>query len=448
MAHTHNVTDTDARFTIDPITRAITKVESPKVSLIVGDHNSERFSFDMPRYIEGHDMHLCNVVRVHYMNSSNTSKVEQSVGVYEVNDFGVLSTDDTKVGFTWLISNNATKYVGKLAFTIQFACMTGHRVDYSWQTGVYSAMSISDGINGSEIVFDEYADILQQWWLKIYASSELPIKIYTGDEFAALNGNTESQVLYLLEDDPTLENIADHETRISDNTRNITDHETRITDHETRITDHETRITDHETRISGNTRNITDHETRISDNTRDIADHETRIRDNTRDIADHETRISASSTKLLSHDIFIGDNKNDITSLQTYKDTFLGQQNYTPLRYKNSKVDPSTEINQTFAGGLWLFNVSLLGGCSVSVIMDTIDEYSSVFYLNTEYDNSTEVKFIPFAIKLTRGTDQGNINASLISYRYDSELNCFVESYIDYGYYIYGRPFAFQNPRG
>lgn len=205
MAHTHVVTDSDAHFIIDPITRAIKKEESAKVSLIVGDHNSERFSFELPRYIEGHDMSLCNVVRVHYINTSSSKTELQNVGVYEVDDFGVMTDDDTKMGLSWLISNNVTKYVGKLAFTIQFACMTGYRVDYSWQTGVYSSMSISEGINGSEIVFDEYADILRIWWERLYATSTLPIEVYTQEQFKEIE--TKEGVLYLLEDDPTLDAI-------------------------------------------------------------------------------------------------------------------------------------------------------------------------------------------------------------------------------------------------
>lgn len=207
MAHTHDVVDSDARFSIDPITRAIKKEESAKVSLIVGDHNSERFSFELPRYIEGHDMSLCNVVRVHYMNTDSSRPERQSVGVYEVDDFGILSTDDSKMGLSWLLSNKVTTYVGKLAFTVQFACMTGFKVEYSWQSGIYSAMTVSDGINGSEIVFDEYADILQQWWERLYASSELPIEIMPYEDFEALGGDTKHGMLYMLLDDPSVEDL-------------------------------------------------------------------------------------------------------------------------------------------------------------------------------------------------------------------------------------------------
>jgi hypothetical protein len=45
MAHGHNVQDTDSRFIINPITRAIRNESSKKVSMIQLDHNSERFTF-------------------------------------------------------------------------------------------------------------------------------------------------------------------------------------------------------------------------------------------------------------------------------------------------------------------------------------------------------------------------------------------------------------------
>ena len=138
MAHQHNVVDNDIRFTINPITRAITRADPKKSSLVVGDHNSERFTFEIPKMVEGHDMTLCNVVRVHYLNTSSDNKSIQSLGVYEVEDFGVDPDDETIMKFSWLISRKATEYAGPLSFTIQFACMTGFKIDYTWQTGIFS----------------------------------------------------------------------------------------------------------------------------------------------------------------------------------------------------------------------------------------------------------------------------------------------------------------------
>ena len=48
MAHIHSVYDNDTHFKIDPATRQISN-ESGKVVLMQNDHNSERFTFEIPR---------------------------------------------------------------------------------------------------------------------------------------------------------------------------------------------------------------------------------------------------------------------------------------------------------------------------------------------------------------------------------------------------------------
>ena len=111
MAHIHEVIESDKCFTIDQITRAIINdAGNKKTQLIQNDHNSERFAFQLPRYIEGHDMSLSNKVEVHYIHLDQSSN-EKIVGVYEVTDLA-LSEDNESVLLSWLISNNATKYVG------------------------------------------------------------------------------------------------------------------------------------------------------------------------------------------------------------------------------------------------------------------------------------------------------------------------------------------------
>lgn len=68
MNHKHMVFDTDEKFIIDSATRAITNSREKPFQLIQHDHNSEKFSFVCDRYVEGHDMSLCNKVEIHYDN--------------------------------------------------------------------------------------------------------------------------------------------------------------------------------------------------------------------------------------------------------------------------------------------------------------------------------------------------------------------------------------------
>ena len=65
--HEHPVVDSDQRYVIDPATRNISNV-SGKNSIVQYDHDSEQFTFEIPRFVDGHDMSLCNATKVHYLN--------------------------------------------------------------------------------------------------------------------------------------------------------------------------------------------------------------------------------------------------------------------------------------------------------------------------------------------------------------------------------------------
>lgn len=202
----HDVVDSDVRFAIDPITRAISNKEHGKLMLVKGDHNSERFTFEIPRHVEGHDISLCNVVRIHYINTDAKSRLT-SVDIYEPDDLCVCEDDEDLVTFTWLISRNATVYAGSLAFTIEFQCVRDGDVLYAWHTGINNTISICDGISNSKSIVGNYSDILTNWWQRFYGDSTLPIEVHTMESFEALNGDTKENTLYLLEDDPTLDEL-------------------------------------------------------------------------------------------------------------------------------------------------------------------------------------------------------------------------------------------------
>lgn len=162
MAHTHMVSDRNARFVINSVTRSIITPKASTKVLMQNDHNSEIFSFEMDRTIEGHDMSECNKVEIHYTNRDTTSR-SASEGVYEVLDFKVSETDDTKVTFSWLVSGNVTKYAGPLAFLVLFACTDGEEITYRWYTGINDDFSITTGMNHEAIVVEACPDILGQW---------------------------------------------------------------------------------------------------------------------------------------------------------------------------------------------------------------------------------------------------------------------------------------------
>ncbi len=162
MAHLHSIHDTDARFTIVPATRTIKNELSKKTTLIQNDHRSERFTFECPRYIEGHDMAECNKVEIHYINVDSQTK-ETVSGLYEVDDLAVCSEDEAKVVCSWLITQNATAHAGALSFLVRFACVADKVVEYAWHTAPYTGVYVTAGIDASGMFESEYVDVIEQW---------------------------------------------------------------------------------------------------------------------------------------------------------------------------------------------------------------------------------------------------------------------------------------------
>ena len=162
MPHSHQIYDSDKHFIIDPITRNITN-NSSKLTIMQYDHNSERFTFEIPRVIEGHDMSLSDVVRVHFINIGSI-KTNTNSGVYEVDDVEVSSDNPDIITFSWLISGAATKYNGSLHFAIRFYCLSDEsEIEYSWGTNIYSEIKVSNTLDNSETIVEDYVDVLEKW---------------------------------------------------------------------------------------------------------------------------------------------------------------------------------------------------------------------------------------------------------------------------------------------
>lgn len=163
MGHLHSVYDTDPHFQIKPDTREIINQSETKTKIMQYDHNSERFTFEIPRLVDGHDMTLCNRVEVHYINIDASTKETYS-DVYEAEDVQVSPESEDVVIFSWLISQNATKFAGNLNFLVRFVCTDeSATVVYAWNTDIFKAITVSNGIYNSETAITQYTDILEQW---------------------------------------------------------------------------------------------------------------------------------------------------------------------------------------------------------------------------------------------------------------------------------------------
>lgn len=167
MSHDHKLVDSDSRFIIDPVTRSIT-TENKKMRLMRGDHNFERYTFEIPQYIDGHDMSLCNDIRINYENISSAKRTDISTGPYKVDD---ARSYDGKVVFSWLLSGKTTEYAGTLQFSVSFRCLTGSTVEYAWSTDNFKGITVSDVVsNSSEGVVETYNDVLAEWEEKLFGA--------------------------------------------------------------------------------------------------------------------------------------------------------------------------------------------------------------------------------------------------------------------------------------
>lgn len=178
MSHNNKIIDKDPCFEVDAITRAIRNVSTTKTTLMQFDHNSERFSFTLPRFIEGHDMMECTKAEVHYLNVD-------APGLYEIDDLAIDETDENKLKCTWLISQNATLKSGSLTFKLRFACVAEDgSIEYEWNTGIHQGITITKGMNNAEVIVEQSVDVLEKW------KSSLPgRKTETGEIFNDYENN-------------------------------------------------------------------------------------------------------------------------------------------------------------------------------------------------------------------------------------------------------------------
>lgn len=203
VIHKHPVYDTDLHLIIDPITRSV-KNESGKTVIMQNDHDSERFTFEIPRYVDGHDMSLCNVVQVHYINIDSSNKSNQNADIYSIVDIQVSPESEEVVIGSWLISKNATLYAGSLNFIFRFACVDEEtsEITYQWFSDVSSDLKVSKGIYNIEVLTgDNNSDILEAWKQEVINSAREESKIITNEIISML--------------DEVNKNIADYEERMS-----------------------------------------------------------------------------------------------------------------------------------------------------------------------------------------------------------------------------------------
>lgn len=194
--HTHPVPDTDTYFIIDPITRKIENTTRKKTVIMQYDHNSERFTFELPRYVDGHDMLECTSITIN-VDNIEAEGVEFNSDAPDLTDIRVHPNDPEKVITSWLISRNSTQLAGRLSFHIEFKCVDSDgNVVYEWATDTFEDITIKARKKNGETAVIDHSDLLEQWRAKIFGAGDSVIANIASEgeaQIAAVKAESETQ---------------------------------------------------------------------------------------------------------------------------------------------------------------------------------------------------------------------------------------------------------------
>ncbi len=141
--------------------RKITVPEGLRRIAVQYDHRVETVTFDCPRYWDGLDMSTM-VVLINYRLANG------EIGCYPADNVTVDETDDTIMHFDWTVTRNVTPVNGKLSFLV---CVKktdeDGDVDNHWNSELCSDMYISEGLECTEHIEEEYPDLISSMLLSL-----------------------------------------------------------------------------------------------------------------------------------------------------------------------------------------------------------------------------------------------------------------------------------------
>lgn len=161
----------DSYLIIDPATRTMSNKVGDENVVMQFDHDSESIIFELPRYVNGNDMLLCNSVVVHWNNIEEGTKRENA-SVSDIYDLRINPEDGSTVICSWKISRQAVQYAGILSILVQYKRVESGVTTYEWHTDAYSNIIVKPGRNNSVMAISEYTDILEQWRERIFGSKD------------------------------------------------------------------------------------------------------------------------------------------------------------------------------------------------------------------------------------------------------------------------------------
>lgn len=198
--HVHEVADSGPYFIIDPVTRAITNPTGRPLTLMQRDHNSTVYTFQLPRYIDGHDMLLCNRVKCHFNNIENgeDESLIEHPDVIELTDLRVNPDDKETAICSWVVTRQATWYAGALGFFLQYLCVdNAGNETYEWHTDKFTDILVKKTEHSDEAAVLEYTAVFEQWRERIFGAGDSvknELKALTEQKIADIESEGSEQV--------------------------------------------------------------------------------------------------------------------------------------------------------------------------------------------------------------------------------------------------------------
>lgn len=206
--HTHSMKDSGSYFVIDPVSRTMSNGSIEPNVIMQYDHDSEIYTFEVPRYVDGHDMMLCNQVLVHW-NNIGESDYEENAETSDVYDLRINPNDTSTVICSWKISRNSTQLVGILSFLVQYKCVEDGVTTYEWHTDIYSDVVVKEGRTNGEASIIEYTDIIEQWRQRLFGAGDsviADIAAASEEQLAAIDAKGKLILASIPEDHTTVYN--------------------------------------------------------------------------------------------------------------------------------------------------------------------------------------------------------------------------------------------------
>lgn len=134
--------------------RVITVPSSLKKIAVQYDHNVRTVTFDCPRYCDGRDLSTM-IITVNYV------RPDGELGMYLVDSVTFDETDNTVMHFDWVIKSHVTDASGNLSFLVCAKKLNDDGTSENhWNTEINQEMTISKGLECSEVIAGEYPDLI------------------------------------------------------------------------------------------------------------------------------------------------------------------------------------------------------------------------------------------------------------------------------------------------